>query len=537
MNWKYLNQKKGDKELKFYLKNIEETKNYYYRPLKMQKYFSYYCLHLLLLVSLHQALKIMSLFLGVDVGTQGTKAVVYDPKLNRVISKGSKSHKPLVNTVPGRAEQDPSEWIHALKESVGQAVQSVDRNRIKAISVSGQQHGLVPLDKNGNVIRAAKLWCDVEASQEAEELSEQFGFTLVPGFTSPKIKWLLQNEPDNFSKMRHVLLPHDYVNYYLCGEYAMECGDASGTGVFDVHQRTFNKQHMDIIHPALKDCFPQLIHHNQSVGKLKQEVADELGLREDVIVGPGSGDNMMSALGAGAGRSGVAVISLGTSGTIFGRSEVAIFDKSGTIAPFCDATGHWLPLLCTMNCTGVAEEVVSTFGQTHQELSAKAEKVSPGCDGVNFLPYLCGERTPNWPHATGSIIGLRAGCMTGGVIYRAALEGASYSLLAGMKAMNSFGMNPTELRAVGGGANNNLWLKILADSFGLVIRKPVEPESAALGAALQAGAVYEGVDITEFVENHEPQCEANIFEPDSSVKTSYNAAFEKHVTFGEKLFK
>lgn len=477
------------------------------------------------------------MYIGVDVGTQGSKAVIYNSKKNQVVSRGAYSYDILKTKVPGRAEQHPSMWIEGGFSAIKAALKEVDRDEVRGIGISGQQHGFVPLDEQGGVIRNAKLWCDVESAEEAKHLSNQWDYNLVPGFTASKILWLKNNEPENYAKLRHVLLPHDYINYYLTGRYAMECGDASGMGIWDTFNRTFSESRMNSIDSSLHGFVPELIGPNEVLGKLKPEVAKELGLTGDIAVAPGSGDNQMSALGAGAVKEGTWVISLGTSGTLFGVANQPIEDKTGGIAPFCDATGAWMPLLCTMNCTLVTEEARKSFGMDHATITELAEQEEPGCEGVNFLPYLTGERTPNWPSSYGALTGLRAGHIRPGLIYRAALEGATYSLLNGIDMLKKYGVTANELRIVGGGSKNRLWRRIIADSFQLPLRFPTEPESAALGAALQAAAVHVGMPVNDFVESHAPPLEDEVMQPNPENAEKYAAAFQRHKQLGGALFE
>eukprot|EP00891_Asterochloris_glomerata_P002942 jgi/Astpho2/2942/Aster-01084 len=487
----------------------------------------------------------MALHLGLDVGTQGCKAVVYDADQNKVVSRGAYQYGILQSNVPGRAEQHPSLWIEGGIAALSEALANVDKAAVKSLGISGQQHGFVPVDKDGEVIRNAKLWCDVESAPQAKKLSAMWDWTLVPGFTASKIAWLKENEPDNFKKLAKVLLPHDYFNYYLTGRYCAEAGDASGTGLFDPAKRDYDPTRLASIDSELHNKFPELITPNEAVGTLRPEVAKQLGLTPDVVVGAGSGDNQMSALGAGAVQEGTWVMSLGTSGTLFGLSPKPILDKSGAVSPFCDASGSWLPLLCTMNCTTVTEDVRKSFNLDHETITQLAEKEEPGCSGVNFLPYITGkqlphklgERTPNWPHSTGVLLGLRPGSLRPGLLYRAAMEGATFSLLAGMKMMESYGLKAKELRVVGGGSKNRLWRRIIADSFQLPLVFPTEPESAALGAALQAAAVQSGVPVAEFVQGHSPPLAEEVVQPDPSAKAAYEAAFKRHVSQGKQLFE
>ncbi|GIL44641.1 hypothetical protein Vafri_2161 [Volvox africanus] len=298
------------------------------------------------------------LVLGLDVGTQGTKAVLYDLESHSVVAKGNAAYGIIGSTTQGRAEQHPETWRQAVKEATAQVLNGINASCVVGIGVSGQQHGLVVLGDDGQVLRPAKLWCDTESAAEADELSEKFGWKLVPSFTITKLLWLKRHEPEVFDSVRSVLLPHDYINYWLTGRRVMECGDASGTGVLDVAARQWDVAAMDAVDPRIRSMFPPLASSPEEVvGPLLPELASELGLPAGVVVALGSGDNAMSALGAGAAGDGETVVSLGTSGTIFAKSPIPILDPTGVICPFCDATGSYLPLLCTLNCTRVLEEV------------------------------------------------------------------------------------------------------------------------------------------------------------------------------------
>ncbi|GLC33181.1 hypothetical protein PLESTF_000150600 [Pleodorina starrii] len=426
----------------------------------------------------------------------------------------------------------------AVKEATAEALRGVDSSRVVGIGVSGQQHGLVVLGDEGQVLRPAKLWCDSESAEEARELSQKFGWTLVPSFTITKLLWLQRHEPEVFAATRCVLLPHDFINTWMTGRRVMECGDASGTGVLDVAGRRWDLDAMDAVDPRVRTLFPPLISSPEEVvGGLLPEVASELGLPAGVLVAPGSGDNAMSALGAGAAGDGATVMSLGTSGTIFAKSPTPILDPTGVICPFCDATGAYLPLLCTLNCTRVLEEVREGFGMSHEELTALAEREPPGCGGVTWLPYMIGERTPCWPHASGALLGLRPGSLRPGLVYRAAIEGATLSLLSGFRRMVAAGLRPSpQLRLVGGGARNGLWRQVVADAFQMEVLLPAEPDSAALGAALQAAAVVEGATVCEYVARHPPPLLDEVVRPNPVHREAYEEALQRFEQLGQKLF-
>ena len=334
----------------------------------------------------------------------------------------------------------------------------------------------------------------------------------------------------------------------------MEASDSSGTGVFDPVNRCWDKQRINSVDPNISKWLPeQILDPNASAGFLLDDVAIELDLpcNQQVLVGPGGGDNAMSALGVGAVEQGVWVLSLGTSGTLFGPTKAPILDNTGTICAFCDATGQALPLSCTINCTGVTEEVKNLCGGLdHAELAELASKEPPGCNGVTFLPYLGGERTPNWPRSTGALLGLQPGLMRPGILYRAAMEGATFSLLQGLDEMkkqaavggdgenDSEVLRATELRIVGGGSKNHTWRQLIADAFQLPLRFPVEPETAALGAALQAAAVATGTTVAEFITSPrgQPKLESEILQPNVGNKNAYREAFERFSKLGMALF-
>ncbi len=427
-----------------------------------------------------------SLFLGFDVGTQSTKALVVDATRCCVVARASHAHAMVQGLPQGHQEQDPQQWLDAIVQTARTVLAQVDGQRIAGIGVSGQQHGCVVLDQEGGVVRPAKLWCDTATASEARELSAAIGSPVPTGFTASKLLWLARHEPANWVRVRSVLLPHDFVNRWLTGESSMEFGDASGTGFFSATSRTFDPVAMAAIDARLPAMLPPLRAPGTFAGRLTAAAAAALGLPPGVPVSTGGGDNMMSAIGSGATAAGVVVTSLGTSGTIFTRTESPVIDPHGLIAPFCSSDGAWLPLLCVMNLTGVTEEVKALTGLGHDALTAAAAAVPAGSSGLTWLPFLLGERVPNLPEATGSLLGLRPGLLRPGLLYRAALEGTALNLGAGLDRLRGLGLLVDEVRLTGGAAQNVLWRQILADVFAVPVRVLLEPESAALGAALQA---------------------------------------------------
>ena len=427
-----------------------------------------------------------SLFLGLDVGTQSTKAIVVDARDGTVVARGAQAYGLREGLPPGHMEQDPDLWIDAVATASRQALQGLDVARIAGVGVSGQQHGCVVLDADGRVVRPAKLWCDTSTADEADDLAREIGRPVPVGFTASKLLWLKRHEPQNWARVRRVLLPHDYVNFRLTGTAVMECGDASGTGLFDVALRNFDARACAAVDARLASMLPSLVASGESAGRLSAAGAALLGLREGTLVSAGGGDNMMAAIGSGAARSGTAVVSLGTSGTVFVRSDVPVVDPEGLIAPFCSSDGAFLPLLCVMNLTGVTESVRSLTGLSHDDLTQRAARVPWGSDGLLWLPFLSGERVPDLPHATGSLLSMRNDNLTPGHLYRAALEGTSCNLAAGAKRLARLCGPLREVRLCGGAAKNPLWQQILADLFEAPVVLVLEAEAAALGAAVQA---------------------------------------------------
>jgi D-xylulose kinase len=443
--------------------------------------------------------------LGIDSGTQSTKAILFDLKRSRVIGTGSAPHRLLPHRDPAVKEQDPSDWVLALQAAVRQALAKAPAGtarKVAGLAVSGQQHGFVPLDANDRVIRPAKLWCDTSTAAEAEgiirrngglrRLIQKTGNGLPAGFTASKILWLKKHEPRHYARLATVLLPHDYLNFWLTGEKTMECGDASGTGFFDVRRRKWSDPVLRSMDARLTSFLPRLIPPGGTAGDLSVFSARALGLRPGIPVAPGGGDNMMGAIGTGNVVPGVVTLSLGTSGTIYAYSDRPAVDPEGEVAAFCDSTGGWLPLVCTMNVTIATEAMGRVLGLAHQEWTRLAEKVRAGSDGLRFIPYLQGERTPNLPHATASYEGLNLENFTAGHLARATLEGISEGLNYGLKRLRSLGIRPREIRLTGGGSKNPLWRQILADIFQLRVVKVTSEEGAALGAALQAAWVISG---------------------------------------------
>jgi xylulokinase len=367
---------------------------------------------------------------------------------------------------------------------------------VKAIGVSGQQHGFVPLDDKGEVIRPAKLWCDTSTAVECEEIMGRLGGmnktiratgnAMLPGYTAPKILWLKKNEPKNYERLATVLLPHDYLNFWLTGEKVMEYGDASGTALLDVRKRKWAGAVIEAIGPELASKLPTVNPSDQPAGKLHPATAKTLDLNPGILVSAGGGDNMMGAIGTGNTRAGVITASFGTSGTIYACAEKPVVDPKGEIGACCDSTNRWLPLLCTMNVTVATEMVRDDFGWSHEKFAAEAARVPAGSNGLSLLPYFEGERTPNVPDGTGVWFGVNKKTFEAGHFARAAMEGVTLGMNYGLRRLAELRVKPTQIRATGGGAKSKVWRQLMADVFDTEVVTVKVAEGAAYGAALQA---------------------------------------------------
>ncbi len=436
--------------------------------------------------------------IGIDSGTQGTKALVVDGASGKVLGRGAAPHFMVPGLKPGESEQDPAVWVAALEVALSEALKEskIDPSQVVSLGVSGQQHGFVPLGGDGRPLRPAKLWNDTSTTAETEFLVAQLGGTkayieklgiaLAVGFTASKILWLKKNEPVNFGKLSKALLPHDYLNYVLTGVVRMEYGDASGTGLMDIRNRRWHPEAVAAVDLSLDPALPELEHSSRPLGYLRPEFRVKFGLKK-VLVSSGGGDNMMGAIGTGNVAPGVCTLSLGTSGTIYSYFAEPFSDPEGEIAAFCDSTGGWLPLLCTMNVTNTTE-LFKAFagGLSNEDLERLAGEAEPGAGGLVFLPFIDGERVPVLPKASGVLFGLNRLNFNRADTARAIMEGTILNLGYGFGRMKELGLRPSEIRATGGGAKSRLWLQIVADVFRTPVVTLQEQEAAAFGAALQS---------------------------------------------------
>ena len=437
--------------------------------------------------------------LGIDSGTQSTKTIALDITTGEILASAQQTYGFVEATGEGAMEQDPGVWISAVEGTIAQVLSKLGsrKTEVAGIGVSGQQHGLVLLDAQDQVVRPAKLWCDTSTITQCAELTktlggeskvvELIGNAMLTGYTAPKILWVQQNEPKNWEKTSHVLLPHDYINWWLTGAKSMEYGDASGTALLDVKTRTWSKPLLDAVAQSLESKLPPLRSSAVPAGKLRPELCSQWGLSENITVSSGGGDNMMGAIGTGNVRPGIMTASLGTSGTLYAFSDKPIVDPRGEVAAFCDSTGSWMPLACTMNVTLVTELTRSLFeGWDHERFGSEASSVPAGSDGLLLLPYLAGERTPNLPRGSGVLHGVTVRNFTPAHLARASMEGVTLGLAYGLERFRSLGVKPTEIRLTGGGTKSPFWRQLCADVFGVPTVCLTSSEGAALGGAVQS---------------------------------------------------
>jgi xylulokinase len=441
----------------------------------------------------------MGVVLGVDSSTQACKVEVRDSQTGSVLAQGRAPH-PV--TEPPRSEQDPDAWWRALVDAVTQTgVTEVD-----AVAIAGQQHGMVALDASGRVLHPAKLWNDTESSADARWLIDQLGGPAawaeacgsvpVAALTITKLSWLHRREPETWRDLRTVLLPHDYLNQRLAGCAFTDRGDASGTGYWSPSAEEYRFDLLAIVDRELDwtEAVPPVVGPRVAHASMTRAAADALGLRSTSIVAPGTGDNMAAALAIGL-RPGDVAISLGTSGTVFATDDAPTADGTGAVAGFADATGHFLPLVCTLNATRVTQEFAHLLDVTLEQLDSLALAAGPGAGGLVVVPYLDGERTPNRPDATGSLHGLR-GTSTREQVARAAYEGVVCGLLEGLDALDGATTTRHDRRLVlvGGGARSPAYRQVVADLAQREVTVPSGAELVATGACVQAASVLHDAD-------------------------------------------
>ena len=438
-------------------------------------------------------------FLGIDVGTGGSRAVLIDEN-GVVTASATVEHIPIASPEIGWAEQSPEDWRRASFAAIREVLadENVDAQQIGAIGFSGQMHGAVLLDKNDEVLRPALIWCDQRTEKQCAEITEKIGAKnlidlvanpAINGFTLPKLLWVRENEPEIWKQVRAVLLPKDYVRFCLSGDKASDVADASGTLLFDVKNRIWSKE-MLVALQLDADLFPHAFESIEITGTVSAKGASETGLIAGTPIVAGAGDNAAGAVGMGIVQAGMTSATIGTSGVIFVANDEPKFDLHGRIHTLCHAIpNRWHNTGVTLAAGLSLKWFRDNFGdgENFDDLTANAAKISSGSEGAIWLPYLMGERAPHLdPNARAAFIGLTAS-HTKAHLTRAVMEGVAFSLRDSLEIFKESGAKIEKIRIGGGGAKSTLWRQIQADIYGQTVQTIEAEEGAAFGAAILAG--------------------------------------------------
>ena len=432
------------------------------------------------------------LFIGVDLGTSAVKLLLMDEtgKIHKVVSK----EYPLYFPQPGWSEQNPQDWIRQSMEGIKELTAQCDKSQIKGISFGGQMHGLVVLDEKDQIIRPAILWNDGRTGKQTDYLNQEIGKETLSrytgniafaGFTAPKILWMREKEPENFARIRRIMLPKDYLAFYLSGEFSTDFSDASGTLLLDVEHKCWSEEMMEIC-GVRESQLPKLYESWEPTGAIKPEIAEELGIPQDVKIIAGAGDNAAAAVGTGTVGEGQCNLSVGTSGTVFISSKNFGVDEHNALHSFAHADGNYHLMGCMLSAASCnkwwMEEILRT--KEYQKEQEGIRKL--GENPVFYLPYLMGERSPhNDPDARAAFVGMSMDT-TREDMTQAMLEGVAFGLRDSMEAAKSTGLTPKRSKICGGGAKSPLWRKIIANVMNMKIDRIESEEGPGYGAAILA---------------------------------------------------
>lgn len=432
------------------------------------------------------------LFIGVDLGTSAVKLLLMDEtgKIHKIVSK----EYPLYFPQPGWSEQNPQDWIRQSMEGIKELTAQCDKSQIKGISFGGQMHGLVVLDEKDQIIRPAILWNDGRTGKQTDYLNQEIGKETLSrytgniafaGFTAPKILWMREKEPENFARIRRIMLPKDYLAFYLSGEFSTDYSDASGTLLLDVEHKCWSEEMMEIC-GVRESQLPKLYESWEPTGAIKPEIAEELGIPQDVKIIAGAGDNAAAAVGTGTVGEGQCNLSVGTSGTVFISSKNFGVDEHNALHSFAHADGNYHLMGCMLSAASCnkwwMEEILRT-----KEYQVEQDGIRKlGENPVFYLPYLMGERSPhNDPDARAAFVGMSMDT-TREDMTQAMLEGVAFGLRDSMEAAKSTGLHPERSKICGGGAKSSLWRKIIANVMNMKIDRIESEEGPGYGAAILA---------------------------------------------------
>ena len=476
----------------------------------------------------------METFIGIDLGTSAVKLLLVDG--GGIILNAITREYPLVFPRPGWSEQHPEDWWQAVRFSVPELLEGYDANAVKGIGVGGQMHGLVALDENDNVIRPAILWNDGRTAEETEwlntkvgkgKLSEYTGNIAFAGFTAPKLLWMKKHEPENFARIKKIMLPKDYINYRLTGIHSCDYSDASGMLLLDVKNRCWSQQMLDIC--GIREVqMPQLFESYEVIGTLLPEIATALGLSEHVKVVAGAGDNAAAAVGTGTVGNGACNISLGTSGTIFIASDTFGVDPNNALHAFCHADGRYHLMGCMLSAASCnkwfCEKILKTADYAAEQADITDDRL--GNNRVFFLPYLMGERSPiNDTDARGTFIGLSMDTTRADMV-QAVLEGVAFAIRDCLEVAKGIGICVERSKMCGGGAKSPLWRRIMANVLNIPLELPQTEEGPGYG-----GAMLAMVGCGEY--DSAADCAAALvrttgtIEPDPEITSRYEAQYQK----------
>lgn len=450
-------------------------------------------------------------FIGIDLGTSSVKILAIEEN-GAIIGSASKEY-PVYYPKPNYAEQNPEDWWTGVKGAMVQLVQQYPRlaKDVTSISFSGQMHGLVALDENNEVLMPAILWSDQRTGEECNDITEAIGqekltqYTsnkALTGFTAPKILWVKKHMPEVFAKIKHIMLPKDYIQFKLTGNYATDMSDASGMLLLDVKNRRWSQEMIELL-GITEEMLPKLYESYEVTGTVQEAIKEELGLGNcgEILVAAGAGDQAAGAIGAGVVEDGILSVALGTSGVVFVSEDAYAVDTQNRLHSFCHANGKYHQMGVILSAAASLkwwiDQVQKDTENPYVILQDEASHIKPGSEGLYFLPYLLGERTPySDPDARGSFIGLTISHERAHMT-RAVLEGVIYALRDSLEIIKDISGDIKQIRLSGGGAKSKLWRQIVADIFGIPVHLTNATEGAAFGAAILAavaGGKYDSVD-------------------------------------------
>ena len=476
-------------------------------------------------------------FIGIDVGTSSVKVIAVDPS-GKLLATAASSLE-ITRPQPGWSEQNPEDWWIGSCLALRRCIDIIGSPEILSIGLSGQMHSLVPLDKNGAVVRPAILWNDVRTIVEVESIRKKIGNDslrrltgnpALEGFTAPKLMWVRDNEPDCFNRFTQILLAKDYIRFRLTGELSTDPSDASGTLLFDVAGGNWSEEMCSSLGIDSR-MLPPIIGSSNTAGSVTKKAASQTGIPAGVTVVTGGSDNACAAVGAGVVSPGNALITIGTSGAVVAVTDTAVSDAEMRVHSMCHALpSTWYLMGVVLSAGASLDWWRRTSGRAdYNDLIREAEHVEVGSGGVTFLPYLNGERTPHADADARSVfLGMHAGIERGHMT-RAVLEGVSYALKDSLELMNPLGVNPVRAVAVGGGAKSPVWLHILSDVLNLELRTVGPSEGAPLGAAMLA-AVGHGAFCSPGDAVESWLFDLETIEPDPSVLEQYAGGYDRYVS-------